>query len=53
MGNMFARACIGASIAETGKVEPITEKLRAAQRLQMLIDMRSDGARPNMAVPNP
>ena len=36
-----------------GKVAPMTEKLRAAHRLQMLIDMRRDGATPKANVPNP
>lgn len=36
-----------------GKVAPMTEKLRAAHRLQMLIDMRRDGAIPKANVPNP
>jgi hypothetical protein len=53
MGKSSAKASIGACMAVTGKVEPMTEKLSAAHNEQILIDMRREGINPKANVPNP
>ena len=40
-------------MAVTGNVEPITEKLSAAHRLHILIDIRNDGVKPKAVSPKP
>ena len=41
------------AMAESGKAVPDIEKLRTAQRLHILIDMRSDGVSPKTNMPKP
>ena len=43
---------MGASIALRGKAEPTNEKLSTAHSADTLIDIRSDGNRPNVKMPN-
>ena len=40
-------------MAKTGKAVPTSEKLSTAHREHTLIDILSDGIRPNMNVPKP
>ena len=53
MGKRLARVCISLSMALTGKVAPMIEKLSAAHNEQMLIDIRREGASPKAKAPNP
>lgn len=52
MGKRLVMACIMGSIADTGNEEPIAEKLKAAHREQILMDIRREGNIPNANIPN-
>ena len=48
-----AKAIIGESIANKGKVAPHAENPTTAHNEQTLMDIRSDGISPNTNTPNP